>query len=61
MKTYEQFRREIMAKLDEGLLNSPVTFGEIEELAAKEYAKQWVKEANPDSYVEYYLKQIDAQ
>lgn len=37
--------------------------GEIKE-AMKEYAKQWVKEAlqnEPDSFIEYYLKQIDEQ
>jgi hypothetical protein len=64
MKTYEDLRTEVMERDFE----TPVSHAQIEELAAKEYAKQWVKyalesshEAYKTALVEDVHKEIDAQ
>jgi hypothetical protein len=64
MKTYEDFRAEVMERDFE----TPVSHAQIEELAAKEYAKQWVEkvirdivDVPPNTTVDYYLNEINKQ
>lgn len=64
MKTYEQFRDEILRSER----FKEMTYSELETSAAKEYAKQWVKKALEETHetyvtatVEEYEKEIDAQ
>lgn len=61
MKTYEEIMDEVVT--EEYKRINPVAMN-IHKNAAKKYAKQWVSEAlknEPDSFIEYYLKQIDEQ
>lgn len=64
MKTYEEFRSEIMQS--EAYIS--MTYAQLEDRAAKEYAKQWVERAvkevadvPPYNMIDYYHKEIDAQ
>lgn len=57
MKTFDEILLEIM---ENDYRNQDETKESPETRAAKEYAKQWVKEAN-QTYVEYYLNLIDEQ
>jgi hypothetical protein len=47
MKTFREIRDEVIAEIGRSEImgnDKKITFGQIETMAAKEYAKQWVEE-----------------
>jgi hypothetical protein len=69
MKTFQEIRQEVISDISIGEMmgkDKQYSFAQIEELAAKEYAKQWVDRCYRDTFMPQMIavnlkKEIDAQ